>query len=96
MDADLPTMQVAKRDPSGSAGSGGETSTLAWLNEDRIKNPVGGEARGPGEMRGRDRCVTLLGGSHQGWSEAEHTLTMSSHGVEISIARGGADEKDRR
>jgi len=29
-----------------------------------------------------------------GRSEAEDTLTMISHGVEISIAGGGADEKD--
>jgi len=38
--------------------------------------------------------VTLLGRSHQGRPEAEDTLTMISHGVEISIAGGGADEKD--
>ena len=38
--------------------------------------------------------MTLLGRSHQGRSEAEDTLTMISHGVEISIAGGGADEKD--
>jgi len=38
--------------------------------------------------------VTLLGRSHQGSSEAEDTPTMISHGVEISIAGGGADEKD--
>ena len=30
----------------------------------------------------------------RGRSEAEDTLTMISHGVEISIAGGGADEKD--
>jgi len=38
--------------------------------------------------------VTLLGRSHQGSPEAEDTLTMISHGVEISITGGGADEKD--
>jgi len=38
--------------------------------------------------------VALLGRSHQGSPEAEDTLTMISHGVEISIAGGGADEKD--
>jgi len=38
--------------------------------------------------------VTLLGRSHQGSPEAEDTLTMISHGVEISIAGGGPDEKD--
>jgi len=38
--------------------------------------------------------MTLLGRGHQGSPEAEDTLTMISHGVEISIAGGGADEKD--
>ena len=38
--------------------------------------------------------MALLGRSHQGSPEAEDTLTMISHGVEISIAGGGADEKD--
>ena len=64
------------------------------LNEDRIKNPVGGDAKDPRERKGRDRRVTLLGRSYRGRSEAEDTLTMISHGVEISIAGGGADEKD--
>jgi len=41
-----------------------------------------------------DGCVALLGRSHQRRPEAEDTLTMISHGVEISIAGGGADEKD--
>ena len=63
-------------------------------NEDRIKNPVGGEAKDPRERKGKDGCVTLLGRSHPGRSEAEDTLTMISHGVEISIAGGGADEQD--
>jgi len=66
------------------------------LNEDRNKNPVGGEARDPRERKGRDRRVTFLGRSQQGRSEAEDTLTIISHGVEISIAGGGADEKDER
>jgi len=64
------------------------------INEDTIKNPVGGEARDPRERNGKDGSVTLLGRSHQGRPEAEDTLTMISHGVEISIAGGGADEKD--
>jgi len=38
--------------------------------------------------------VALLGRSHQECPEAEDTHTMISHGVEISIAGGGADEKD--
>ena len=40
--------------------------------------------------------MTLLGRSHHGSSEAEDTPTLISHGVEISIAGGGADEKDGR
>jgi len=54
---------------------------------------VGGEARDPRERKGVDGCVVLIGRSHQGKPEAENTLTMISHGVEISIAGGGADEK---
>jgi len=57
---------------------------------------VGGEARDPREREGKDGCVLLLGRSHQGRAEAVDTLTMISHGVEISIAGGGADEKDER
>ena len=64
------------------------------LTQDRIKNPVGGEARDPRERKGRDGCVLLLGRSHQGRAEAGDTLTTISHGVEISIAGGGADKKD--
>jgi len=55
---------------------------------------VGGEAKDPRERKGRDGCVILLGRSHHGRSEAEDTLKMISHGVEISIAGGRADEKD--
>jgi len=39
-------------------------------------------------------CVKLLRRSHQVRSEAENTLTMISHDVEISIAGGGADVLD--
>ena len=53
-----------------------------------------GEVRDPREREGRDECVLLLGRSHQGRAAAVDTLTMISHGVEISIAGGGADEKD--
>jgi len=57
------------------------------------------EPRGRGSQRPQseereDVCVILLGRSHQGSPEAQDTLTMISHGVEISIAGGGADEKD--
>ena len=55
---------------------------------------MGGKARNPRERKGRDECVLLLGRSHQGRAPAVDTLTMISHGVEISIAGGGADEKD--
>jgi len=65
-------------------------------NEDRIKNPVGGEARDLREGKGIDGCIVLLGRNHQGRPEAEDTLTMISYGVEISIAGGGEDEKDGR
>jgi len=63
-------------------------------HEDRVKNPVGGEAKDPRERKGRDGCVAPIGRSHQGGPEAEDTLTTIFHGVEISIAGGGADEKD--
>ena len=55
---------------------------------------MGGGAKDPRERKGKDWCVVLLGRSHQGRPEAEVTLTMISHSVEISIAGGGADEKD--
>jgi len=55
---------------------------------------VGGEARDLRERKGRDECVLLLGRSRQGRAAAVDTLTTISHGVEISIAGGGADEKD--
>ena len=38
--------------------------------------------------------MILLGRSHHRISEAGDTLTKVSHGVEIAIAGGGADEKD--
>jgi len=40
--------------------------------------------------------MALLGRSHQGRPEVGDTLMMVSHGVEISIAGGGANEKDER
>jgi len=65
-------------------------------DQDGSHNPTRGEANDPTERKGSDGCVILLGRSHQGRLEAEDTLTMISHGVEISIAGGGADEKDER
>ena len=55
---------------------------------------MGGEARDLRERKGRDECVLHLGRSHQGRAAAVDTLTIISHGVEISIAGGGADEQD--
>jgi len=68
----------------------------AFLNEDRIKNPVGGESTEPRERKRKSAYVLLLGRSDQGRAEAGDTLTMISHAVEISIARGRVDEKDGR
>jgi len=68
----------------------------ACLNEDRIKNLVGGEAKDHGQRKGTDGCVVLHGRRHQGRPVAGNTPTMISHGVEISIAGGEADEKDER
>jgi len=58
------------------------------------QEPRGRGGQRPQREEGKDGCVTLLGRSHEGRSEAETTLTMISQGVEISIAGGGADEKD--
>jgi len=45
-----------------------------------------GEAKDPRERKGTAGCVVLLGRSPQERPEAGDTLTMISHGVEISIA----------
>ena len=58
------------------------------------QEPRGRGGQRPQREEREDGCVTLLGRSHQGSPEAEDTLTMISNGVEISIAGGGADEKD--
>jgi len=69
------------------------------LNEDErnqkgIHNPREGRPKAPerGRRRRRDKPPSSCHG--RGRSEAEDTLTMISHGVEISITGGGADEKD--
>jgi len=54
---------------------------------------MGGQ-RPQSEEEGRDGRVMLLGRSHHRRPEAGDTLTMISHGVEISIAGGGADTMD--
>jgi len=63
-------------------------------DQEESHNATREEAKDPRGRKGRDGYVILLGRSHQGRPEAGDTLTMISHGVEISIARGGADEKD--
>jgi len=77
-------------------GARGRNINPSELNEDGVKNLAGGEAKDPRERKGKDGRVALRGRSHQGSPEAEDTLMMISHGVEISIAGGGADEKDGR
>jgi len=62
-------------------------------NQEGIHNPCEGRPKAPqrGERCGRDN--PLCSCHRRGRSEAENTLTMISHVVEISIAGGGADEK---
>jgi len=71
------------------------------LNEDErnqkgIHNPREGRPKAPEEVKGRRRDKPPSSCHRRGKSEAEDALTMISHGVEISIAGGGADEKDER
>jgi len=71
------------------------------LNEDErnqkgIHNPLEGRPKAPEKVRRRRRDKFWSSCHGRGRSEAEDTLTMISHGVEISIAGGGADEKDAR
>jgi len=63
-------------------------------NQEGIQNPSEGRPKAPekGRRRRRDEPPSSCHG--RGRSEAEDTPTMISHGVEISIAGGGADEKD--
>jgi len=87
-------VKIAKPDASRSAEEVGETSRQACLNQNRIKSSWGGDANDHRNRGGIDRCIVLLGRSHRGRPEAEDTRTMISYGIEISIAGGGADEKD--
>jgi len=71
------------------------------LNEDEwnqkgIHNPREGRPKAPEKVKRlrRDKPPSSCHG--RGRSGAEDTLTMISHGVEISIAGGGADEKEAR
>jgi len=71
------------------------------INASKLKRRQNQEPRRRGGQRpqrveSENGCVALLGRSHHGRPEVEDTLTMISHGVEISIAGGGADEKDGR
>jgi len=69
------------------------------LNEDKrsqkgIHNPQEERPRAPEGVKRRKRDKPRSSCHGRGGSEAEDTLTMISHGVEISIAGGGGDEKD--
>jgi len=75
-------------------GVRGRNINACVLKRRQNQEPQGGEARDPWERKGSDGCVILLGRSHQGRPEVGDTLMMIFHGVEISIAGGGADEKD--
>jgi len=70
------------------------------INARVLKRRQNEEAGGRGGQRPwreerRDWSVILLGRSHHRISEVGDTLTKVSHGVEISIAGGGVDEKDQ-
>ena len=58
------------------------------------QEPRGRGGQRPQREEREDGCVALLGRSNQGRPEAKDTPTMISHGVEISIPGGGANEKD--
>jgi len=71
------------------------------LNKDEqnpkgIQNPPERRPKAPETVKRRGRDNPPSSCHEQGRPEAEDTLTMISHGVEISIAGGGADEKDGR
>jgi len=63
-------------------------------NQKGIQNPWEGRPEAPerGEGRRRDNPPSSCHG--RGRPEAEETLMMISHGVEISIAGGTVDNKD--
>jgi len=80
-------------------GVKGRNINASLLNEDErnqkgIHNPQEGrpKARESGRRCRRDRPLSSC--HRRGRSEAEDTLMMIFHGLEISIAGGGADEKD--
>jgi len=65
-------------------------------DQDGIHNPWEGRPKAP-ERGKRCRHDKPPSSCHrQGRSHAEATVTIISDGVEISIAGGGADEKDER
>ena len=75
-------------------GVKGRSINASAKEQRQNREPRGRGGQRPQREEREDGCVTLLGRSHQGRSEAVDTLRMISHGVEISIAGGGAEEKD--
>jgi len=65
-------------------------------NQKGIHNPREGRPKAPETVKRRRHNKPPSSCHGRGRSEAEDTLTMISHGVEISIAGGGVDEKDGR
>jgi len=63
-------------------------------NQKGIQNPWERRPKTPEIVKGGRRDNPLCSCHRRGRSEAEDPLTMISHGVEISMAGGGADEKD--
>jgi len=74
----------------------GEKANASVNKRRQNQKPHGRGGQRPQREEREDGRVALLGRSHRGSPEAEDTLTMISHGVEISIAGGGADEKAER
>ena len=65
-------------------------------NQKGIHTPQEGRPKAPERGRRRRRDESPSSCHEPDRSEAEDTLTMISHGVEIAIAGGGADEKDEK
>jgi len=63
-------------------------------NQKGMQNPREGRPKTPDIVKGGSRDNPLRSCHRRGRSAAEDPLTMISYGVEISMAGGGADEKD--
>jgi len=63
-------------------------------NQEGIHNPREKRPEAPERVKGCRRDNPPSSHHGRGRSEADDTLTMISHGVEISITGGRADEKD--